>query len=163
MKRFIIKSKTFSGYKLQGRTECHGMKISIENKKGSYRKGTDSDGHEWKMFMNFDYGYIRETTGKDKDHLDCYIGPNKESDLVYIVHQLDPMNGNYDEDKVMLAFSSKDEATRGYLKQYDRPGFLGPITTMRIEDFKKKIYSPEFQGRMIKSRLIIKSNLEGEK
>lgn len=67
----INKSLTYSGHKLQGRTKLYGMDISIENKKGSYRSGVDSDGHKWKTFMNYDYGYIRGTVGVDKDHLDC--------------------------------------------------------------------------------------------
>jgi hypothetical protein len=65
------KSLTWSGYPLQGRTKVQGMDISIENKKGSVRSGTDKDGHEWHTHMNFDYGYIRGTVGKDKDHVDC--------------------------------------------------------------------------------------------
>jgi hypothetical protein len=70
-KSVIEKSLTYSGYPLQGRTKVHGMDISIENKKGSTRSGTDKDGHEWHTRMNYDYGYIRGTVGKDKDHLDC--------------------------------------------------------------------------------------------
>lgn len=67
----INKSLTYSGHKLQGRTKLYGMDISIENKKGSYRSGVDSDGHKWRTYMNYDYGYIRGTVGVDKDHLDC--------------------------------------------------------------------------------------------
>ena len=65
------KSLTYSGHKLQGRTKLYGMDISIENKKGSYRSGVDKDGHKWRTYMNYDYGYIRGTVGVDKDHLDC--------------------------------------------------------------------------------------------
>ena len=69
--RNVNKSLTYSGYKLQGRTRLYGMDISIENKKGSYRCGVDSDGHKWEILMHYDYGYIRGTVGVDKDHLDC--------------------------------------------------------------------------------------------
>lgn len=67
----INKSLTYSGHKLQGRTKLYGMDISIENKKGSYRSGVDSDGHKWKCLMHYDYGYIRGTVGTDGDHVDC--------------------------------------------------------------------------------------------
>ena len=67
----LNKSLTYSGHKLQGRTKIYGLDISIENKKGSYRSGVDKDGHKWKTYMNYDYGYIRGTVGVDKDHLDC--------------------------------------------------------------------------------------------
>jgi len=71
------KSLTYSGFPLQGRTKVQGMDISIENKKGSTRSGTDKDGHEWKCFMHNSYGYIRGTVGVDKDHLDCIAPETK--------------------------------------------------------------------------------------
>ncbi len=88
--------------------------------------------------------------GKDKDHLDCYIGPNHEADTVYIVHQNDPVTGEYDEDKVMIGFDSEEEAKEAYLKQYDRPGFFGSIDKMSIDTFKGKAFDPANKGKMIK-------------
>jgi hypothetical protein len=76
-KSWIDKSLTWSGHKLQGRAKVQGMDISIENKKGSVRNGIDKDGHEWNTRMNYDYGYIRGTVGKDKDHLDCVAPETK--------------------------------------------------------------------------------------
>ena len=67
----IQKSLTWSGYELQDRYNFAGLKISVENKKGSTRSGKDKDGHEWHTFMHYDYGYIRCTEGTDGDHLDC--------------------------------------------------------------------------------------------
>jgi hypothetical protein len=145
----LEKSLTWSGYKLQGRTKMHGMDISIENKKGSVRRGTDKDGHEWSTKMNYDYGYIRGTVGKDKDHLDCYLGPNLDSETVFVVHQNDPVTGEYDEDKVMLGFDSLEEARNAYLSQYDRPGFLGELDEMDIETFKEKAFDERNKGKKI--------------
>jgi hypothetical protein len=143
------KSLTWSGHKLEDRYKVQGMDISIENKKGSVRSGTDKDGHEWNCKMHFDYGYIRGTVGRDKDHLDCYVGPDRESERVFIVHQNDPVTGAYDEDKVMLGFSSEEEARKAYLSQYDRPGFLGDIIEMGIEEFKETIFDENNKGRKI--------------
>jgi hypothetical protein len=148
-KPWTEKSLTWSGYPLQGRTKVHGMGISIENKKGSVRSGTDKDGHDWSIKMNFDYGYIRGTVGKDKDHVDCYIGPNPDAETVFIVHQNDPATGKYDEDKVMLGFDSDDEARKAYLSQYDRPGFLGDIDAMDIDTFKEKAFDPNNKGKRL--------------
>jgi hypothetical protein len=145
----IEKSLTWSGYPLQGRMKVQGMDISIENKKGSTRSGTDKDGHEWHTHMNYDYGYIRGTVGKDKDHVDCYIGPNPEAETVFIVHQNDPMTGKYDEDKVMLGFDTVEEAKSAYLSQYDRPGFFGDIDAMGIEVFKDKAFDPKNKGKKL--------------
>ena len=143
----VSKSLTYSGHKLQGRTRLYGMDISIENKKGSYRSGVDKDGHKWKTLMHYDYGYIRGTVGVDKDHLDCYVGPDKEAQKVYVIHQNDPVTHKYDEDKCMLCFSSAADAKAAYMKQYDRPGFFGSMTTMTIDQFKSFIFS--HKGKMV--------------
>jgi hypothetical protein len=143
----LKKSLTYSGYPLQDRAKVHGMDISIENEKGSTRSGTDKDGHEWHTKMNYDYGYIRGTVGVDKDHLDAYIGPNPESEMVYIVNQNDPVTGNFDEQKVMLGFNSEEGAKAAYLKQYDRPGFFGNIVKMDIDTFKEKAFDVRNKGR----------------
>ena len=147
--RKINKSLTYSGHKLQGRTKLYGMDISIENKKGSYRSGVDSDGHKWKCFMNYDYGYIRETVGTDGDHVDCYIGPAKDSNKVYVIHQNNPVTHKYDEDKCMLCFESADAAIKAYMKQYDRPGFFGSMDILTIEQFKTYVFSSLNKGKRI--------------
>jgi hypothetical protein len=99
--------------------------------------------------MSYDYGYIRGTVGVDKDHVDCYIGPNPESETVFVVHQNDPATGAYDEDKVMLGFDSEEEARKAYLSQYDRPGFLGDIDTMDIATFKEKVFDDANKGKKL--------------
>ena len=143
----LNKSLTYSGYKLQGRTRLYGMNISIENKKGSYRSGTDKDGHKWRTYMNYDYGYIRGTEGTDSDQIDVYVGPDKNAEKVYIIHQNDPVTHKYDEDKCMLCFSSAADAKKAYMKQYDRPGFYGSMTTMTVDEFKSFVFSKK--GKMI--------------
>lgn len=139
----VTKSLTYSGYKLQGRIKLYGMNISIENKKGTYRSGVDSDGHKWKTLMHYDYGYIRGTVGTDSDHVDCYIGPDKNAKKVYVIHQNNPITHKYDEDKCMLCFESAEAAKKAYMKQYDRPGFFGSMETLTIEQFKTFVYSKQ--------------------
>ncbi len=145
----IQKSLTWSGHELQDRYNFAGLKISVENKKGSTRSGTDKDGHEWHTFMHYDYGYIRGTEGVDGDHVDAYIGDNEDAKNVYIIHQNDPVTNKYDEDKCMLGFDSLESAKAAYLKQYDRPGFLGSITTMSIDEFKDYVLAKENHGERI--------------
>jgi hypothetical protein len=145
------KSLTWSGHELEDRYTFAGFNISVENKRGSVRSGKDKDGHEWHSNMYFDYGYIRGTEGVDGDHVDVYIGPDEESTNVYIVHQNDPVTHKYDEDKVMLGFPSLHDARAAYLKQYDRPGFLGKIDVMPIEEFREKALSKQYHGKMVKS------------
>ena len=145
----IQKSLTWSGHELQDRYNFAGLKISIENKKGSARSGTDKDGHEWHTYMHYDYGYIRGTEGVDGDHLDCYIGDNENAKNVYIIHQNDPVTHKYDEDKCMLGFNTLQEAKEAYRKQYDRPGFMGSITTMSIEEFKEYVLAKNNHAKRI--------------
>lgn len=129
-----------------------GLDISIENPKGSVRSGKDRDGHEWRTKMVCDYGYIKGTMGVDKDHVDCYIGPDKESDTAYVVHQRQAGNWTeFDEDKVMLAFSSEDAAKKAYLKHYDDKRFLGPVTAMPMDEFKEKALATLKKPKMIKA------------
>lgn len=145
----VKKSLTYSGHKLQGRTTFQGMNISIENKKGSIRRGTDSDGHKWAIKMHYDYGYIRGTEGADGDHVDCYLGGNEGAKKVYIIHQKIPGTDKYDEDKCMLGFDTLEEAKAAYLKQYDTPGFFGGIDTVAVEVFKEKVLLKKWHGKRL--------------
>lgn len=128
-------------YTLQGKTEVQGIKVSIENRKGSVRKGKDSDGKEWRTKMVHPYGYIPRTAGADGEPVDAYVGPDKESPNAFVVHQHKDTGKGYDEDKVMLAFKNKAEAKKAYLKHYDSPKFLGPIKTVPIDRLKELIAS----------------------
>ena len=145
----VKKSLTFSGHKLQGRTTFRGLKISIENKKGTIRRGVDSDGHKWAIKMHFDYGYIRGTEGVDGDHVDCYIGDNIDAKNVYIIHQKIPGTDKYDEDKCMLGFDTLADAKAAYLKQYDKLGFFGGVDTVPFELFKQKVLMKKYHGKKL--------------
>ena len=145
----VEKSLTFSGHKLQGRTAFIGLNISIENKKGTIRRGVDSDGHKWAIKMHYDYGYIRGTEGVDGDHVDCYIGDNIDAKNVYIIHQKIPGTDKYDEDKCMLGFDTLADAKAAYLKQYDKPGFFGGVDTVPFELFKQKVLMKKYHGKKL--------------
>jgi hypothetical protein len=128
-------------YKLQGHTEVQGIPVSIENRKGSVRKGTDSDGHEWRTKMKHPYGYITGTKGADDEPVDAYVGPDKDAPNAFVVHQHKDTGKGYDEDKVMLGFKSKGEAQKGFLKHYDDKKFLGPTSTVPVERLKGMVES----------------------
>ena len=149
LKNELDKSLTYSGHKLQGRTTFAGLKISIENRKGSIRRGVDSDGHKWAIKMNYDYGYIRETEGVDGDHVDCYLGGNENARNVYIIHQKIPGTNTYDEDKCMLGFNTIEEAKRAYFSQYDKSGFFGGVDTVPIEVFKENVRLKKWRGKKL--------------
>lgn len=132
-----------SEHKLQGHTEVQGIPIAIENRKGSVRKGTDADGHEWQTKMKVPYGFITGTKGKDGEEVDAFVGPDKEAPKAYVVHQHKADGTGFDEDKIMIGFKDKETAKKTYLQHYDDPKFLGPISTVPVEELKEKIESKE--------------------
>ncbi|WP_180644319.1 PLxRFG domain-containing protein [Acinetobacter bereziniae] len=120
----------------KGHIKVHGLDISIENPKGSERRGTDPNGKEWAQTMSDHYGYIKRTKGADNEHIDTYIGNNPDSNQVFIVDQIDQASGNFDEHKVMLGFNNQEEATTAYKSNFDKGWKVGPIRNMDMEQFK---------------------------
>lgn len=125
-----------------GHVKIDGMDVTIENPKGSIRKGIDADGKEWQSEMHNTYGYIRGTKAVDNDHIDVFLSDDPEHGYVYVIDQVDPKTGKFDESKVMYGFSSEQEARDAYLSNYEK-GWkgLGKITQVTKEEFKKWIDS----------------------
>lgn len=146
-----VEGEKTSNYKLQGETKFKGLDIAIENKKGSERKWFDPHGKEkGSTHMHFDYGYIRLTKGTDGDHVDVYLGPNEESDKVFIVDQMKkPDFKEFDEQKVMLGFDTADAAEKAYRKQYNDSRFFGSMKEMPFEEFKMKVLDKDNHGKKI--------------
>ena len=128
-----------AGNYAKGHVKILGFNITIENPKGSYRKGKDRNGKEWKTLMHNDYGYFVRTLGKDGDAIDVFIGPNLKSEKIFPIDQY--VNGEFDETKVMLGFNSAKEAKDAYLSNYEKDwkGFKY-ITEVDIDTFKKWLY-----------------------
>ena len=124
--------------KLHDRVIFRGLKISVENRKGSVRSGTDADGKDWSMFYTIPYGYIRGTMGVDGDHVDCFVGPNQDAENVYVIHTKNPKTGRYDEDKCMLGFKTAQDAKYAFLRHYTSSKFFGSMDTIPFEDFRRK-------------------------
>ncbi|WP_279449610.1 hypothetical protein [Aeromonas hydrophila] len=129
--------KEAGNYK-KGHLTLQGLDITLENPKGSTRSGTDLDGKAWQSTMAHDYGYIKRTLGADGDHVDVFIGDLPDSEMVYVVDQVDPKTGKFDEHKVMMGFADEQAARDGYLANYEK-GWkgLGAIKAMPIETFKR--------------------------
>lgn len=128
--------KKTGNYK-KGHLTLHSLRIAIENPKGSERSGVDKSGKRWSVTMKHHYGYLKATTGRDNDHLDVFIGPNPESEKVFVVNQVDPDTGKFDEHKIMMGFDSADEAKAGYLSNYEK-GWkgIGSMVSMTLDEFK---------------------------
>lgn len=132
------KQKIAGNYKKR-KVSWNGLTITIENDAGSYRSGIDSDGKKWKTKIYYDYGYINGTEAKDGDQIDVFLGPNKKSEIIFIINQIKQKSGIFDEYKVMLNFDTKEEASKAYLKNYKSGWKLGEIIGMSLDRFKEWI------------------------
>lgn len=132
--------KEAGNYK-KGHIKINGFDVTIEQPAGSVRSGKDANGKEWSVTMNNTYGYIRGTEGVDGDHIDVFLGPDMNSDMVYVVDQVNT-DGSFDEHKVMMGFPSLEDARSAYLSNYE-DGWqgLGNITGVALDEFKKWIDS----------------------
>ena len=137
--------KKAGNYKM-GHVTINGFDITIENPKGSIRKGKDSNGNEWSVKMNNDYGYFVKTKGYDGDAIDVFIGDKLESKKIFAIDQ--KLKGKFDETKVMFCFDSADEAKKAYLKNYGKnwKGFW-KITEVSLPVFKKWLYDGKKQKK----------------
>ena len=134
--------KAAGNYKMEHR-RIDGYNISIENPKGSVRRGKDADGKEWQTEMHHDYGYIRGTQGVDGDHIDVFLSDAPEEGDVFVVDQYNT-DGSFDEHKVMYGFGSEKEAREAYLSNYSdgwENGRRLDITHVSKDEFKKWVQS----------------------
>ncbi len=140
-----------SGYPLQGRLNFQGLKISIENRKGSYREDKHHSPPKWRSKMFCHYGYVKGSEGVDGDHVDVFVGPNPGATHAYIITQVKPYSGEFDEQKIMLGFDSAKDAKEMYMRHYDTPKFFGGIAAMPMAEFKSKVMHTLHGSKLIKS------------
>jgi len=134
-----------------GKMVFQGLPISIENPAGSIRRWEDhATGETGETKMLYPYGFIRKTEGTDNGEVDVYVGPRRNSDKVFVIHQMKgPDFKQYDEDKCMLGFDSAKQAKKAYLKHYDNPNFFGSMTQMTMREFKSKVFGTHKHPYMI--------------
>lgn len=131
--------KKAGNYKV-GKIRMSGLDISIENPQGSERRGVDPDGNEWTTPMRDHYGYFKGTTAADGDKLDVFIKPGTPQDYagpVFVVDQVDPKTGKFDEHKVVFGATDQAEAEAIYRRNYSADwNGLANITALPMPAFK---------------------------
>ena len=122
----------------RGRVKLRGLGIRIDNPFGSTRSGKDEDGKDWSTKMVHHYGDVEGTVGADGDPIDMFIGPRPDLDTVFVIDQVNPKTGLFDESKAMAGFVDVEAAKAGYLANYE-PGWkgLGEVTPMSSAEFRK--------------------------
>lgn len=137
--------KEAGNYK-KGHVRIGQFDITVENPKGSVRRGTDASGKAWEQTMQNTYGYIRGTEGVDGDHIDVFLTNDIDGwngRRVYIVDQYNE-DGTFDEHKVMLGFNDEAEAQDVYLSNYEKGWEYKHklvMSSVNLPDFEKWINS----------------------
>lgn len=128
-----------AGNYVKRHVKWNGLGITIETEAGGVRTGTGPTGQPWSVTLTSPYGYIKRTTGADSEQVDLYLGPQPQSPHVYIVDQIHPETGGFDEHKAFIGYPDEASARAAYLQAFsDGSGDarLGSISGLTVDEFK---------------------------
>lgn len=154
--------KKAGNYK-KGHLSFGGYDFTVETPKGTTRSGKDEQGKPWSVTMHDTYGYILGKIGVDGDHIDMFINDAADLDSfdgnVYVVDQVNPETGEFDEHKVMYGYPSEEVATEAYLANYSK-GWkgLGKVTAVPKTTFDKWLESSDRKTKPFADYAMIKKN-----
>ena len=152
--------KKAGNYK-KGHLSFGGYDFTVETPKGTTRSGKDEQGKPWSVTMHDTYGYILGKIGVDGDHIDMFINDAADLDTfdgnVYVVDQVNPETGEFDEHKVMYGYPSEEAATEAYLANYSK-GWkgLGKVTAVSKATFDKWLESSDRKTKPFAEYAMIK-------
>lgn len=152
--------KKAGNYK-KGHLSFGGYDYTVETPKGVTRSGKDEQGKPWSVTMHDTYGYILGKIGVDGDHIDMFINDAADLDTfdgnVYVVDQVNPETGEFDEHKVMYGYPSEEAATEAYLANYSK-GWkgLGKVTSVSKATFDKWLESSDRKTKPFADYAMIK-------
>lgn len=112
-----------------------GLRFLTETKKGAVRRSKPGAAKKWETTMQHHYGDLEGTKAADGDAIDAFwVGSGNRH---FVIDQVDPATGKYDEPKVMLFVRDEAAARAAYLANYE-PGWqgLGAITEKSAADLK---------------------------
>ena len=144
----ITEAQKKAGNYKKGHLSFGGYDYTVETPKGVTRSGKDEQGKPWSVTMHDTYGYILGKIGVDGDHIDMFINDAADLDTfddnVYVVDQVNPETGEFDEHKVMYGYPSEEAATEAYLANYSK-GWkgLGKVTSVPKATFDKWLESSD--------------------
>lgn len=153
--------KKAGNYK-KGHLSFGGYDYTVETPKGVTRSGKDEQGKPWSVTMHDTYGYILGKIGVDGDHIDMFINDAADLDTfdgnVYVVDQVNPETGEFDEHKVMYGYPSEEAATEAYLANYSK-GWkgLGKVTSVSKATFDKWLESSDRKTKPFAEYAMIKN------
>ncbi len=140
--------------------EWNGLPISIETVKG----GTRTDKHGQWSVPDFpaDYGRFKGTIGGDGEHVDLFMGDHPESPHVFVLDQIDPKTGKWDEHKVLTGYESLDQAVAAYDSSFSDgsgPSRRGKVTEMTVPELKEWLKTEGTKSEA-HPQFVLRKNLE---
>jgi len=114
-------------------------------------------GRAWSREMKCDYGYIPGTSAAgDEESVDVYVGPDENSEFVYVVEQVGP-TGEFDEYKLMLGFPNLEAAEEMFEQQgpeeWDGLGDISEIPLEHlfdaVEEHRKTAADPDLIEKFV--------------
>ena len=129
-------AQKLAGNYSMGHAIWRGLPITIETAQGRQRTATDGS---WSVTMPAHYGYIRSTTASDGEGVDVLFGNQPKSDQVFVIDQINPATGAYDEAKVLAGFPGRQQAISAYTRSFSDgsgPSRIGAVTPMTVERLK---------------------------
>ena len=140
--------------------EWNGLPISIETVKGGTR--TDKNG-QWSVpDFPADYGRFKGTIGGDGEHVDLFMGDHPESPHVFVLDQIDPKTGKWDEHKVLTGYESLDQAVAAYDSSFSDgsgPSRRGKVTEMTVPELKEWLKTEGTKSEA-HPQFVLRKNLE---
>jgi hypothetical protein len=159
----VSPSQRTAGNYPKGHVNLHGLSFSIENQRGSVRSGIGKDGLTWGAVLPAHYGYVRRAApGADGAALDVYLGPEPDSQTVFMIDQLDPDTGKFDEHKAMVGWSNLHDALNTYRQAFsDGRGDerVGAVHRVSIDGFKSWLKGGDLQSPV--GSVVGKNHLNG--
>lgn len=154
--------KKAGNYK-KGHLSFGGYDFTVETPKGTTRSGKNEQGKPWSVTMHDTYGYILGKIGVDGDNIDMFINDAADLDSfdgnVYVVDQVNPETGEFDEHKVMYGYPSEEAATEAYLANYSKDWKgLGKVTSVPKTTFDKWLESSDRKTKPFADYAMIKKN-----
>lgn len=126
----------------KGRMDFAGMEVALENPKGSKRSGVDDEGHPWESTLKHDYGYFANSRASDHEGVDVFLTGKPDTGKMFVINQVHPETGKYDEAKVVAGARTAAEAESTYKANYSK-GWkgLGSMAEMSTERFRQWLKS----------------------
>ena len=123
----------------KGRLTLPGeIEFSVESPRGEKRHGN--------LKLRDTYGEFPKAQGADGDPMDAFVNAKMQEDWagdVYVVDQIFPEVGGFDEHKVMFGYNNMIDARRAYRRNYNKDWKgQGAVTKMTLDEFKTWLAEP---------------------